>query len=210
MKVLIFDRKICTLNLLHDKLKKYGFQIIKAKNGSEFLNKFFSFDFEILIICKNELRHYNIDEKYFFKTFHADFSVYSYSHDENYIKNITQTIYKKLEYDIRVKIKKALLNCQRPGTINQDFIYKLPKKSGILLKQLMMKKEKGLSEKEIANLFWGQENIGKARNIYNHIYNLRKSLKEEFNDKYIIHRRNNTYMLLNMKNFRSRSDICFS
>ncbi len=206
MKVLIFDRKVETLNFLSNQFKQAENEVVIAENGSKFINYLLNKEkhkFDIIIVCRKELKHYGIKESYFFYKDARSIIVCSYLHCEDYhIKAInisSSNSNEEKEILFRINTIRILDNCEKGEVLNQEFIYSLPKKSGILLKHLLINKSTGLSEEEIASLFWGENYNVKMNCIYNHIYNLRKSLKSQFNDLYVIHKEANRYKLIELK-----------
>ncbi len=206
MKVLIFDRKIETLHFLYEKFNLKENEVVLAENGSKFLPYILNKEknnFDAIIISKKELMHYGVNEEYFFKRNSNSFFVCSYSHCDDYhikeikISNLNNEDNEKKQS--KTQLRSILKDCKKKETFDQDFIYKLPKKTGILLKHLAMNEDSGLSDEEIAELFWGKNNNPKKNCIYNHIYNLRKYLKSEFKDSYIIHKEANRYKLIRLK-----------
>ncbi len=217
MKVLIFDRKIETLSFISKKFINNNIEVVPAENGSKFIGYVLNnnaAEFDAIIICKKELAHYNIEESFFFEKIYTPIVVSSYFHCGDYrinnIKMISPNYDIEKEHKIKQKLRKILKLCTKknkkktkPETtdesiIEREFIYSLPKKSAILLKHLMLKKEQGLSDKEISELFWGKES-GKKNCIYNHVYNLRKSLDYKFSGLYIIHKDSTKYKLIKIK-----------
>ena len=200
MKALVFDRKLETLVFISDKLKNAGIGVMSAENGSMFLEGLLENIFDVVVVCKKELKHYNVKPDYFSKEFNSNLITYTYNHDDNYIKDIEVTA-----PDIRKlgkkdhKFKKLLLSCRDPDNITNEFIYSLPKKSGILLRHLLLNEKTGITNSEIERLFWGENAFNKTNNIYAHIYKLRKFLKERYNDTYIIHKEKELYRLINIK-----------
>ncbi len=225
MKILIFDRRIETLSFLAKKIHRRGNTVVIAENGSKFIGYIVNGTkrkFDAILICKKELQHYNIDEKYLFSKVYNPLVVSSYLHCDDFrikkIKIISSKVDRKKEIKTKQKLVKILKKCIHKNVpvnkiqkkydfgsgekfnIEKDFIYSLPKKTGILLENLIIKKEEGLSYEEITKLFWGKEGETKKNCIYNHIYNLRRILNLRFSNSYIIHKHLNRYTLIKLEN----------
>ncbi|AIN94685.1 helix-turn-helix domain-containing protein [Treponema putidum] len=203
MKVLIFDRKIETLAFLCEKLENHGIITIAAENGSKFICNYLNSELDAIIVAKKELDHYGLNVSQLIKKIHKDITICSYLH-ENY-HNITKIhissssntseIIRGNEKTLQVVLSK----CKKRANLNKDYIYSLPKKSGILLKHLIINKAGGLSDEDINIIFWGEKNPLKKNSIYNHVYNLKKSLKKSFNNTYTILKTNKRYRLIKIK-----------
>ncbi len=205
MKVLIFDRSIKSLGLISGKFINPDDEVVVAENASQFLNYLLDTEhkkFDALIICRKELARYGINEEYFLGQGSSIF-VCSYSScDDSQIYDLKIShSYEKDASEVALKesLEKALSSNDKENLLNKEFIYSLPKKSGLLLNHLIMNQEIGLSDKEIAKLFWGDNYRLKMNCIYNHVYNLRKALKAKFDDLYIIHKEANRYKLIGLK-----------
>ncbi len=205
MRILIFDRKIETLNFLHEKFNSENHKITIAENGSKFMAYLLSQEkaqFDAIIVCRKEMLHYGINEAFFYKRALNPILICSYLHCDDY--HIKEIEISSLEFETykdiskKASIKRILKLCETEEVFDETFIYKLPKKSGLLLKHLAMNENTGLSDEEIARLFWGKSHASKKHCIYNHVYNLRKYLKSEFKDSYIIHKEANRYKLIKL------------
>ncbi len=184
-----------------------GFKITVAENGSEFLAALFSQKFDAVIVSGKELLHYNCNEKKLLREIKQNMVICSYMHGrKNSVKNIKIISFK--QYDlfskveatkIRLKIFFSEFNRERKPSLTDEFIYKLPKKAGILLRHLILNKEDGITDEEISRLFWGNKTLNKKHCIYNHVYNLKKSLKTEFKGTYTIYKYNKRYRLIKLK-----------
>ncbi|MEL3913053.1 helix-turn-helix domain-containing protein [Treponema pedis] len=207
VKVLLFDRKVKNLIFLCKKLEKFGLKTTAAENGSKFLAALAVKKFNAIIISKKELKHYNCTEKSLLKRLKRNLVVCSYIPDKvNCIKKIKMVSPKLYEPNVKIQmtkssLKKFFLTLKRNKNfiLTSEFIYKLPKKSAILLRQLVLNKKDGITDEEISYLFWGNKLPDKKHCIYNHIYNLKKSLKTEFKDTYTIYKDNDRYRLVNLK-----------
>lgn len=203
MKVLVFDRKIDTLAFLCEKLEHHGIISIAAENGSKFICNYLDPELDAIIIAKKELSHYSLNEAQLLKKIHKDITICSYFHEDCFsIKNINISSSSHISETIKNNEKTLqiiLSKCKKRANLNKDYIYSLPKKSGILLKHLILSKKNGLSDEDINIIFWGEKNPLKQNSIYNHIYNLKKSLKKSFNNTYIILKTNKRYRLIRVK-----------
>ncbi len=206
MKVLIFDREIETLNFLSEIFNESGCEVSLAENGSRFMNFILgeSFcKFDAVIICRKELKHYGIDEEYLLKKSSKPLLICSYLHSIGHcIKEIKIAFADRIDKSkahLEEELKSIIYKCENETLLNKDFVESLPKKSAILLKHLLLHKKEGLSDKEIAELFWGDNYRLKMNCIYNHVYNLRKSLKSKFEDAYIIYKVANRYKIIESK-----------
>ncbi len=205
MKVLIFDRKIESLNFVSEQFQNAEYEVVIAENASKLLNYILNPEdsqFDALVLCRKELTHYGINEEYFLAKGISNF-ICSYLHcDDYHIKklNISYSYANNEEnLDIKYRLERTLKKCEKEEALNQNFISALPKKSAILLNQLLIKEKDGLSDDEIAKLFWGENYHLKMNCIYNHIYNLRKALKAQYKNLYIIHKEKNKYKLIKLK-----------
>ncbi|UTC65486.1 helix-turn-helix domain-containing protein [Treponema sp. OMZ 788] len=203
MKVLVFDRKIDTLTFLCEKLENHGITTIAAENGSKFICNYLNPELDAIIVAKKELTHYTLNEAQLLKKIYKDITICSYFHEDCYnIKKInivsSSAIAKNIKANEKI-LKIILLKCRRKPDLNKDYIYSLPKKSGLLLKHLLINREKGLSDDEISTIFWGEKLPSKRNSIYNHVYNLKQSLKKSFDNRYTILKTNKRYRLIKLK-----------
>lgn len=206
MKVLVFDRKIETLIFLCDKIMHLELRVVTAENGSKFLASLLSENFDAVIISRNELSHYNCSGNTLFKKIKRNILFCTYEHDHDcFIKKVKIIVsnpnaeFTPQMQEYKTKLKALLLKCKHKmnDQLSKTFIYSLPKKSAILLKHLILNKHKGITDEEIAYLFWGEYHSDKQHCIYNHIYNLKKTLKTEFKNAYTIYKDKNRYRLVN-------------
>ncbi len=206
MKVLIFDREIETLNFLSEIFNESDCEVSLAENGSRFMNFILSetfCEFDAVIICRKELKHYGIDEEYLLKKSSKPLLICSYLHSIGHCITDSKIAFPnridKSKAHLKEELKKIIYKCENETLLNKDFVESLPKKSAILLKHLLLHKEEGLSDKEIAELFWGDNYRLKMNCIYNHVYNLRKSLQSKFKGTYIIYKVANRYKIIEYK-----------
>ena len=203
MKVLVFDRKIETLAFLCEKLENHGITTIAAENGSKFICNYLDPELDAIIVATKELTHYSLNEAQLLKKIYKDITICTYFHEDYYnIKNINIVSSSGISESIKgnEKILKIILSkCKKKPDLNKDYIYSLPKKSGMLLKHLLINRQNGLSNEEISAIFWGEKNPLKQNSIYNHVYNLKKSLKKSFNNTYTILKTNKRYRLIKIK-----------
>jgi len=203
MRVLVFDRKIETLAFLCEKLENHGIITIAAENGSKFICNYLDSELDAIIVSKKELDHYGLNEAQLLKKIYKDITICSYFHEDCYnIKTINIISSSGISESIKgnEKILKIILSkCKKRPDLNKDYIYSLPKKSGMLLKHLLINRQNGLSNEEISAIFWGEKNPLKQNSIYNHVYNLKKSLKKSFNNTYTILKTNKRYRLIKIK-----------
>lgn len=203
---MVFDRKIETLIFLCNKIMPLELTVVTAENGSKFLASLLSENFDAVIISRSELSHYNCSKNALFKKIKRNIIFCTYEHDcDCFIKKI-KIIMSNPDADFtpqmqayKTKLKTLLLKCQYKMNMqfSNAFIYSLPKKSAILLKHLILNKQRGITDEEIAYLFWGEYHSDKQHCIYNHIYNLKKTLKIEFKNTYTIYKDKNRYRLVN-------------
>ena len=203
MKVLVFDRKIETLAFLCEKLENHGIITIAAENGSKFICNYLDPELDAIIVATKELVHYSLNEARLIKKIYKDITICTYFHEDCYnIKKVNIVSSSGIPESIKrnEKILKIILSkCKRRPDFNKDYIYSLPKKSGILLKHLIINRQKGLSDEEISTIFWGEKIPSKQNSIYNHVYNLKKSLKKSFSNRYTILKANKRYRLIKLK-----------
>ncbi|UTC68134.1 MULTISPECIES: helix-turn-helix domain-containing protein [unclassified Treponema] len=203
MKVLIFDRKIETLAFLCEHLENHGIITVAAENGSKFMCNYLDKRLDAIIAAKQELTHYGLNSIELLKKISKDITVCTYAHSAyHHIKNINIISSSHTPKNIKAneKILEIILSkCKKRADLNKDYIYSLPKKSGILLKHLIINKKNGLSDADIRIIFWGDEKLSRQNSIYNHVYNLKKSLKKSFNNRYTILKTNKRYRLIRLK-----------
>ena len=203
MKVLVFDRKIETLAFLCKKLEDHGIITVAAENGSKFICNYLDSELDAIIVCKKELDHYGSNEAHLLKRVHKDMTICTYLPAGNYnIKNINifSSSYASKNIKSNEKMLRIiLLKCRKKSDFNKDYIHSLPKKSGILLKNLIINRKTGLTDEEINTIFWGENSGLKKNSIYNHVHTLKKALKKSFNDTYTILKANNRYRLIRLK-----------
>lgn len=205
MNVLVFDRNIKTLLNICNKFKDNGVKVIEAENGTKFISSFFNKNIDMIVMCKNELEHYNETEHKILKRNKNVLVLCSYNHSENSkIKDVRVCSRKKFRYTYKLKVCKTILKIVIGSFVDNtdsrsNLLKKLPKKTALLFEFMLANKTKGVTKNEISKLFWGTDYMEKSGAIYNQVYNLRKVINENFKNKFVIYTNHDKYHLVELE-----------